>query len=205
MRYAKLVGNKGMMHISMQDDETLCHMKLPRDKSPENSYAFSRSFGDSHHHGATLIRSVTCKNCLTAHDANRKNYRNQYYNSWATTEAAKVLEPIPASRPLPGRSGLKGIHRVLFNARERIRRKSIEWMGRPMVTQSGNAYRGKTSVVPWEHAEHNAFMLGANYMLDEVLSGFKLREFTKWRDEAYKELAEFVHGELLDDEDIPEE
>jgi len=204
MQYSRLVVIRGVVHISLQSGTTLCHLDTAREHAG-NDYAVSRGYG-SHHHGTTLIRSVTCPGCLNQFDINRRSYRNKYYHSWSDTEAATVLQPIPASRPLPGRSALKGIHRVLFNARERVRRKSVSWMGRAMITQSRNSYSVKTtSVVPWGDAEHNAYMLGANHMLEEILSGFKLREFSEWRDEAYRDLAEFVHGELLDDEDIPDD
>ena len=206
MRYTRLVGFDGLIHVTGDKHLTLCGQALEL-RANGQVYGVGKGSG-SHYHGRRLVRSAVCPDCIKEYDNKNTYLRGRWRYDASFKEA---LEPIPAIRPLPGRSVLKGIHRTLYNARERVRRKSVDWMGRPTVTQSANAYghpdqkHRVTYVVPWDVASHNAFMLGANYMLDEILTGFKLREFSQWRDEAYKELAEFVHGELLDDEDIPDD
>lgn len=193
-------GKNGLFHIArVYEEDALCNKTVPK-KVPAGYRAIT-GVRHSHFHGRKMVESVLCKTCLSQA---KKILRSKI--SWGGYEDIKeVLYPIKAIRPLPGKKQLQPITRMLYNARERLRRESLDWFGRPTITQSNQSYKkqAETAVVVWDYSMHHAFNLGVNYAIDEVLKDFKLQKYDEWRDKAYTELHEFVTGEKP--AEIPEE
>jgi hypothetical protein len=157
---------------------------------------------NGHSYGEELLRSTTCKQCKMKARADIKQHLYYYNPKERKAFYNDVFKPFTAPRPLPKKSSIGGVNKLMANVRERCRKKSKEAqiLGRLWTVRTTNIAQAESTLETWDAKAHAAFMYGVNFAINEVFAEFKLEKYDKFRDQAYAEMHEIITGEPYKDE-----